>query len=192
MGEPELDLKRWTRAEYEQLIEQGVFMPDDRVELIDGLLVVAEPQSSYHYTAIGLVVRALTRAFGEGWTVRSQGPVALDATSEPEPDVAVVRGDLRDYARAHPADPVLVVEVTLSSVTLDRRYKSSLYARASRPEYWVLNLVSRALEVRREPALSASAPYGWEYSSVQVLSAGESVSPLAAPAARIAVGDLLP
>ena len=192
MVEGELELKRWTRAKYEQLIEQGVFMPDDRVELIDGLLVVAEPQSSYHYTAIGLVVRALTRAFGEGWTIRSQGPVALDATSEPEPDVAVVQGDLRDYVRAHPADPVLVVEVTLSSLTLDRRYKSSLYARASCPEYWVLNLVKRVLEVRREPALSASAPYGWDYSSVQALSAGESVSPLAAPDARIAVADLLP
>jgi Uma2 family endonuclease len=77
------------------------------------------------------VVRALTRAFGDGWTVRSQGPVALDATSEPEPDVAVVRGDLLDYASAHPSDPVLVVEVTLKSATLDRRYKSSLYARAA-------------------------------------------------------------
>jgi Uma2 family endonuclease len=192
VAEPELELKRWTRAEYDQLIDQGIVTPDDRVELIDGLLVVAEPQSSYHYTAICLVVRALTSAFGEGWTIRAQGPVALDATSEPEPDVAVVQGDLRDYARAHPADPVLVVEVTLSSPLLDRRYKSSLYARASRPEYWVLNLVNRVLEVRREPARSASAPYGWDYTSVQVLNVGDSVSPLAAPAARITVGDLLP
>ena len=192
MSEHEPELKRWTRVEYEQLVEREVFTRDDRIELIDGLLVVAEPQSAYHYTAIGLVVRALTRAFGDGWTIRSQGPLALDDTSEPEPDVAVVRGDLLDYAAAHPSDPVLVVEVTLSSVTLDRRYKSSLYARAGRREYWVLNLVNQTLEVRREPAPSTSAPYGWDYSSVQVLRAGDSVSPLAAPGARIAVADLLP
>ena len=192
MADGELELKRWTRAEYERLIEHGVFMPDDRIELIDGLLVVAEPQSSYHYTAIGLVARALAGAFGEGWTIRAQGPLALDATSEPEPDVAVVRGDVRDYARAHPADPVLVVEVTVSSLTLDRRHKSSLYARAGRPEYWIVNLIDGVLEVRRDPALSASAPYGWDYRHVQTLSADETVSPLAAPAARIRVGDLLP
>ena|SRR6266849_1852448 len=192
MRNPELELKRWTRVEYEKLIDQGVFTRDDRIELIDGLLVVAEPQSAYHFTAIGLVIRALARAFGQGWTVRSQGPLALDDTSEPEPDVAVVRGDLLDYATAHPSDPVLVVEVTLSSQTLDRRYKSSLYARARRPEYWVLNLMNRTLEVRREPAVSTSAPYGWEYTGMQVLSRGESVRPLAAPEARIDVGDLLP
>ena len=192
MSEHEPELKRWTRVEYEQLVEREAFTRDDRIELIDGLLVVAEPQSAPHYTAIGLVVRALTRAFGDGWTIRSQGPLALDDTSEPEPDVAVVRGDLLDYAAAHPSDPVLVVEVTLSSVTLDRRYKSSLYARAGRREYWVLNLVNQTLEVRREPAPSTSAPYGWDYSSVQVLRAGDSVSALAAPGARIAVADLLP
>src|SRR5215470_15782347 len=156
MTERELELKRWTRVEYERLVEHGIFTAEDRIELIDGLLIVAEPQSSDHYTAIGLVARALARAFGEGWTIRSQGPLALDATSEPEPDVAVVRGDLRDYARAHPADPVLVVEVSVSSLTLDRRYKSSLYARAGRPEYWIVNLIDGVLEVRREPALSAS------------------------------------
>lgn len=188
----ELELKRWTRAEYDKLVECGAFTPDDHVELIDGLLVVAEPQSAYHYTAIGLVVRALTRAFGEGWTIRAQGPIALDDTSEPEPDVAVVRGDVRDYAAAHPADPVLVVEVTLTSATLDRRHKSSLYARAGRPEYWIVNLVDRVLEVRRDPAPSPTAPYGWDYRSVDVLGPDASVSPLAAPSARVAVPDLLP
>jgi Uma2 family endonuclease len=190
--EPELELKRWTRKEYERLIEHGIFTREDRIELLDGVLIVAEPQSAYHYTAIGLVVRALTRAFGDGWTVRSQGPLALDDTSEPEPDVAVVRGDLLDYASAHPSDPVLVVEVTLSSVTLDRRYKSSLYARAGRREYWLLNLVNRTLEVRREPVPSASAPYGWDYGSVQVVRAGDSVRALAVAETSIAVADQLP
>src|SRR5438876_4153608 len=192
MIEPDLELKRWTRAEYEQLVAQGVFMPDDRVELIDGLLIVAEPQSAYHYAAVGLVARALAHAFGHEWDVRTQGPVALDDTSEPEPDVAVVRGELRDYLAAHPVDPVLIVEVALSSFALDRRYKASLYARAGRPEYWIVNLVDRVLEVRRDPAPSASAPYGWDYGRMEALGVGDMVRPLAAPAARIAVADLLP
>jgi Uma2 family endonuclease len=168
--------------------------PDEgrRIELLDGLLVVAEPQSAYHYAAIGLVVRALTRAFGEGWTVRAQGPLALDETSEPEPDVAVVRGDMLEYAWAHPTDPVLVVEVTLSSGTLDRRYKSSLYARARRQDYWLLDLTSRRLEVRRDPVPAESAPYGWEYADVQVLAAADRVRPLAAPGVSIPVADVLP
>ena len=188
----ELQLRRWKRVEYEQLVEKGVFTPGERVELIDGLLLVAEPQSSSHFTAVRLTERALVHAFGEGWDVRAQGPIALDDTSEPEPDVAVVRGELRDFVEAHPADPVLVVEVALTSLRFDREHKSSLYARAGRPEYWIVNLVDRVLEVRREPAPSPSAPYGWDYRSVEMLGPGERACPLAAPAARIAVADLLP
>jgi Uma2 family endonuclease len=187
-----LQIKQWKRVEYEQLVEKGVFTPGDRVELIDGLLVVAEPQSSAHYTAIKLVERALARAFGEGWTIRSQGPIALDDASEPEPDVAVVRGDIRAYAEAHPADPVLVVEVAITSLAFDREHKSSLYARAGRPEYWVVNLVDRVLEVRRDPAPAAGTPYGWDYRVVDVLGPDGGTSPLTAPGARIAVADLLP
>jgi len=192
MPPSEIELKRWKRVEYEKLVEQGVFGAGDRVELIDGLLIVAEPQSATHYTAIRLVDRALGRAFGEGWHTRTQAPIALDETSEPEPDVAAVRGDLRDYTAEHPADPVLVVEVALTSLALDRGHKASLYARAGRPEYWIVNLVDRVLEVYRDAAPSPSAPYEWHYRSMEALGAGDRVRPLAAPAAWIAVVDLLP
>jgi len=106
--------------------------------------------------------------------------------------VAVVRGELRDYLDAHPADPVLVVEVSLTSLEFDRVHKSSLYARAGRPEYWIVNLVDRVVEVRRAPAPAASAPYGWDYTTVEILSAGEDARPLAAPGTQITVPDLLP
>ena len=185
-------LKRWRRVEYERLVDRGVFEPGDRVELIDGLLLVSEPQSSLHYTAILLVQQALARAFGEGWSVRTQAPIALDDASEPEPDVAVVRGGIRDFAASHPVDPVLVVEVSVSSRAFDREHKASLYARAGRPEYWIVNLIDRVLEVRREPAPEPSAPYGWDYAFVDALGPTERVSALAAPTIQIAVGDLLP
>jgi Uma2 family endonuclease len=192
MPGPTLPMKRWKRLEYERLVDCGAFEPGDRVELIDGLLLVSEPQSSPHYTAIQLVERVLSRAFGEGWTVRTQAPIALDDASEPEPDVAVVRGGIRDFATAHPADPALVVEVAVSSLAFDREHKASLYARAGRPEYWIVNLIDRVLEVRREPAPEPSAPYGWDYAFVDVLGPQERVSALGAPAIQIAVVDLLP
>ena len=133
MAQSDVELKRWKRVEYAQLVEKGVFASGDHVELIDGLLIVAEPQSASHYTAIKLVERALARAFGEGWHTRSQAPIALDETSEPEPDVAVVRGDVRAYTAAHPDDPVLVVEVVLTSLSFDREHKASLYAPLATP-----------------------------------------------------------
>src|SRR5256712_5382888 len=139
MPGPDLQLKRWKRIEYEQLVDKGVFMPGDRIELIDGLLVVAEPQSSSHYIAIRLVERALARAFGEGWDVRTQAPIALDDTSEPEPDVAVLLGELRHYSEAHAADPVLVVEVALTRLDSDHAHKTKLHARTRRPESCVVD-----------------------------------------------------
>jgi Uma2 family endonuclease len=123
-------VRSWTRAEYERLIAVGVFRPGEPLELLGGQMIVAEPQGSAHHTALGLVEDALRVAFGPGWLVRSQGPIALDDESEPEPDVAVAHGSRRDYSRAHPARPVLVVEVAESSLALDREYKGSLYARA--------------------------------------------------------------
>jgi len=154
--------------------------------------VVAEPQSSPHYTAICLVEEALKAAFGTGWLVRPQGPIALDEQSEPEPDVAVARGQLRDYRGEHPARPVLIVEVALSSLALDRDHKGSLYARARVDDYWIVNLVDRVLEVYRQPAPDAAAAFGWRYASRQTLRPGSAIAPLAAPAAAVRVAELLP
>jgi Uma2 family endonuclease len=184
--------RRWSRREYEQLVERGFFRCDERLELLDGLLLVKEPQSSSHMTALRLVEEALRIAFGAGWDVRAQGPVALDRRSEPEPDVSVVRGSPRDYRDAHPRSPVLVVEVALASLRLDRTRKCRTYARAGVPEYWIVNLVDRVLEVHREPALLEAPRRRWGYRLVQALGPDASVSPLVAPAARIAVADLLP
>jgi Uma2 family endonuclease len=89
-------LRRWTRAEYERLIDAGVFQPGEPLELLGGELMVGEPQGSAHYTAIGLVEDALRAALGPGWLVRSQGPIALTHDSEPEPDVAVTRPKCRN------------------------------------------------------------------------------------------------
>lgn len=124
--------------------------------------------------------------------VREQAPIALDDASEPEPDISVVRGKPRDYLEDHPGAPVLLVEIADSSLGVDRQMKASLYARAGRPEYWVLNLIARALEVYREPVRLALALYGWKYHDVTLLKSGASVSPLAAPKSRIRIADLLP
>jgi Uma2 family endonuclease len=184
--------KRWTRLEYERLVDLGALGPDDRIELVGGDLLVREPQGSPHMTAIGLAEDALRAAFGAGWHVRTQGPIALDDESEPEPDVAVVSGSRRHYAVSHPTQPALLVEVADSSLASDRERKGSLYARARVPEYWIVNLVDRALEVHRDPRPALEAAFGWHYARILRLSSGETVTPLGAPGVCIAVADLLP
>ena len=184
--------KRWTRLEYERLIDLGAFGPDDRLELLGGQLVVREPQGHLHSTGIRLVARALRAAFGPSWNIDAHLPVSLDEESEPEPDVTVVGGGPRDYLASHPTRPVLVVEVALSSLALDRGEKASLYARAGLADYWIVNLVDNVLEVYRDPEMHRDAPYGWRYGSVLTLRSGDRVRPLSAPDAEIPVGDLLP
>src|SRR5215813_8974693 len=192
MASYETRTRRFTRAEYERLIELGIFQPDEEIELIGGELLVAEPQGAPHYTAIRRTAKALEAAFGRGWEVRTEGPIALDDDSEPEPDVAVVPGKPEDYSRAHPSRPVLTVEVAESSLALDRQRKGSLYARAGLADYWVLNLIDRVLEVYRGPIVDSSAPFGWRYGQHDVLDATAHVTPLATPGATILVSNLLP
>lgn len=184
-------IKQWTRLEYERLVDLGAFLPGDRLELIGGSLLVREPQGGPHFMAVGLVEDALRVAFGTGWTIRGQGPVALDDDSEPEPDIAVVPGSRRDYFQ-HPSHPVLIVEVADSSLRFDRDEKASLYARAGIEDYWIVNLVDKVLEVYRGPVADPKARYGHRYASAVTLRGNERVTPLAAPHATIPVYDLLP
>ena len=180
---------RLTRLEYEALVERGTLDEDDRIELLDGRLVFREPPGSRHAAACLRIRIALDRAFGRGYHVRPQFPIALDDASEPEPDIAVVRGRIEDYLDAHPTSPVLVVEVASSSLARDRDGKGPLYARAGVPDYWIVNLLGNVLEVHRDPE---RAPAGrWRYRTVRVLKPRAVVSPLAAPRARVRVADLL-
>src|SRR5882672_5590943 len=118
-----LPLWRMTRARYDQMIDVGIFGPEDRVELLDGLLVAREPQGARHAVIVALVRAAIERAFGRGFHVREEKPVALDELSEPEPDIVVVPGQIRDYVDGHPSRPVLIVEVAETSLSLDRLRK---------------------------------------------------------------------
>ena len=184
--------RHWTRKEYDTLVKSGFFNEDESIELLGGQLIVAEPKGSPHSTAVALTAEALRLAFGSGWLVRVQDPIALDAESEPEPDVAIVPGRARDYLAEHPARPALLVEVAESSLAFDRGHKGSLYARAGIADYWIVNLVDAVLEVYRAPALDRSAEFGWRYLDVQALRPVATVAPLARPDVTVAVADLLP
>ncbi len=190
MSMPPVQTRRFTRAEYDKLISQGFFDEDERIELLDGLLVVKEPQGSWNAGTVSQARAALQRAFGPRYDVRVGSPVALDDTSEPEPDLAVVPGRPGSYLRAHPARAALVVEVADSSLSKDRVRKARLYARAGIVDYWIVNLLDRVLEVYRDPVKGPSG--GWKYRNVRLLKRGAVVCPLAAPRARIRVADLLP
>jgi Uma2 family endonuclease len=192
MAHAEVKTHRWRRVEYERLIETGFFRPGDPVELVGGQLIVAEPQGNRHFAAVQAMEEALRTAFGPGWQIRGQGPLALDEESEPEPDVAVVPGSFRDYVDGHPSRPVLVVEISESSLGLDRDHKGSLYARAGLADYWIVNLVDQALEVYRDPGPDPAAPFGWRYRSVEVLRGEAVASPLASGGASVHVRDVLP
>lgn len=192
MGEATVRARRWTRLEYERLAEADMLGPEDRIELLGSELIVKEPQHGPHATAIQLVQRALDRAFGPGWSVRPQLPIAISEDSEPEPDICVMPGDPREYRDAHPARPALIVEVPLSRAEFDREHKGSLYARAAVADYWIVNLPERRVEAYREPVPDGTAPFGWRYGRTVALGPDERVSPLAAPAAAIVVADMLP
>ncbi len=192
MSEAILRTRRWSRVEYESMIEKAVFRPDERLELLGGDLVVREPQGGPHALAVERTAKALLTAFEATWRIRVQLPIALDEDSEPEPDVSVVAGPLEVAPPELPSQAVLVVEVADSTLAFDRGPKGNLYARARLPEYWIVNLVDRVLEVSREPAPDAGAPYGWAYRTLLTLGPDDHVTPLAAPSAHILVADFLP
>jgi len=179
-----IEMRRWTREEYDKMVAAGMFAPGERVELVDGEILTMTPQGSAHATAIQLVQDALRLAFGPDFSIRPQLPLALAPDSEPEPDLAVVVGKPKEYWHAHPATALLVVEVSDTTLEYDRRRKGNLYARAGIEEYWIVNLVDGCIEVYREPHQAG-------YASCQCFFAGQHVGLLAAPDSVIRVADLI-
>lgn len=181
----------WTRNEYYKAAEAGLFF-GKRVELIEGQIFEISAIYSPHATAVCLADDVLRKAFGKGWAVRVQNPLSFGAASDPEPDVAVVAGQIRDFKDEHPKTAALIIEVADSSLAHDRKHKGSLYAKAGITDYWIANLPDKQLEVHRDPQPDAKSEYGFSYASIQVFKTGQVVSPLAKPEVVIAVADLLP
>jgi len=151
MNETASSLGHYTVEQYYALADCGVLAPDDRVELLDGLIVSMPPRSDEHDAIIHVVLYSLLEKLGLEVGVRVQAPFVVGGTSVPQPDLAIVPGKARDYLLAAPTKAHLVVEVSKSSLPQDRLTKSAIYARAGVPCYWIVNLRDRCVEVYREP-----------------------------------------
>jgi Uma2 family endonuclease len=183
-------IRRFTVAEYHRLVEAGILRDDDPVELIQGFLVTKMVRNPRHDLGVSLTEEALSRVLPEPWFCRVQSAVTT-ADSEPEPDVAIVRGPRRRYATSHPSasDVALIVEVADASLQRDRSDKASLYAAAGIPSYWILNLVDGVLEVHETPDSGTRA-----YGKRRVLGGDATVDVVlpGGPAIAVRVANLLP
>lgn len=183
----------WTRDEYQQLIEHCILGSEDRVELIAGEILTMTPQKGLHAMAVGYGQDCLLTVLGDRFHLRVQLPLALGGDSEPEPDLAVISGKRKEYPPdQHPTTAALVIEVADTSVAYDRTRKAGIYARAGIPDYWIVNLQARRLEVYREPGPDPAAFLGFAYQQRTSYRLRDRVSPLALPDATIAVHDLFP
>jgi len=188
---PPLPIHRFTVSKYHRMIESGVLGENDPVELLEGWIVPKMPHNPAHDTTMSFVNNALDVVLPVDWMLRIQCAVTT-ADSEPEPDVAVVRGPAQRYLRAHPRprDIGLVVKVAESSLLIDRNVKAHLYARARLPVYWIVNLLESKVEVYtqpkggRSPAYLQRRDYG-KQESIPVILDGRKVG-------QVAARDLLP
>ena len=181
------ETRKWDRRSYAKLVDAGVFQPGERVELIEGEILQMSPEKSRHAAVIDLVNETLRAAFGPGFVIRIQHPLAVDARSEPEPDLAVVPGGPRDFLDAHPSSAMLVVEVADTSLSFDRETKSRIYAQAQIPAYWIVNLRDDVVEVFEQPASGRYLRYSTLDQGELTLTTGT-----AGRAVTVALADLLP
>ena len=166
-------LWRLSVEQYHAMARQGILVDGDPVELLEGLLVKKMTISPAHRLAIRLVRVALERVVPADCYVDAPSPVTLQR-SEPEPDVVLVRGADRDYPERHPGpgDLLLVVEVAASSLRRDQGFRKEIYAKASIPVYWIVNLLDRRVEVYSDPLGATERP---GYRRRQHFSDGEQV-----------------
>src|ERR1700688_2772180 len=175
-----------TVDEYNKMGETGILGRDERVELLDGDLIVVPPQGSPHFSIVTRMARQLMQRLGERALVTSQLPIIVSDRSEPEPDIAVLawRDDFYGSGIPRVPDVYAVVEVADSSLAMDRGKKLPIYAAAGVKEYWIVNVRNAAIEVHREPR-------GDGYDSLRTFRGGEMISFAAFPNDQFTVEELI-
>jgi Uma2 family endonuclease len=155
--------KRFTLDEYHKLAELGFFHEEERIELINGELIEMVSKGVAHETCLRNLWKELPTLVGDRATLQSQAPITLPPKSEPEPDFAIVQNRDDNYLSGHPqpADVLLVMEVSDSSLDYDQDVKIPLYAQAGISDYWIFNLFDNYLESYNEPYQNHQGKYGY-------------------------------
>lgn len=174
-------IARFSVAAYHRIVASGALTSEDKVELLENYLVRKMPHNPPHDSTIQRMLRPLLRSLPGGWDVRVQSAITL-SDSEPEPDFAIVRGSSADYEGHHPfaSDVGLVIEVADTSLSRDRHDKGRIYANASIPNYWVVNLLDRRIEAYSGAEAAA------EYAASQFYHVGDAI-PVVLDGASVAV-----
>jgi Uma2 family endonuclease len=181
-------LKRWTKQEYHAEVDRGSFRRQ-RIFLYRGELIEMPPMGSLHRFGIANLTDWLSRVFAPEHRILIQCPFETPGESVPEPDGAVVTHE-QMRRRPHPNQALLLIEVADSSIELDRE-KAFDYAAAQVPEYWIVNMQNRNVEVYREPVTDTTALLGFRYSSHRICGQGETISSLLRPDDSVAVASLV-
>jgi len=181
-----IEKRRFTVDEYYAMARAGILSERDRVELIDGQILAMTPIGPAHAAAVARATQALMRSVADRAIVWTQNPIRVDAFSEPQPDLALLRPRKDFYRTAHPGpvDILLVVEIGDASLRYDRQIKAPLYARYGIVEYWLVDLAAGTVT-------SYSSSEGAGYRSVAVHARGEILAPIALPACTLTVEDLI-
>jgi Uma2 family endonuclease len=176
----------FTAEQYHQMGEAGVFLPGDRVELIEGEIIQMNPIGDPHAGGVNRLTKVFVVRVGDAGVVGIQNPVRLAVRSEPEPDLAILRYRDDYYASKGPTpdDVVLLIEVADSSVTFDLNVKAPLYARYNIPEYWLVDLNRQQVTVFRQPSAEG-------YRSMQVHERGSTLTLAELPDISITVDEIL-
>ena len=178
--------RRFTVDEYLAMEAAGILHEDDRVELIDGEIIIMPPIGDPHEVSTDWLTRLFVPPLIGRAIVRVQGAIRLNDRSAPQPDIAVLRErPLSAVGPYFPPDVYLVIEVADSTLAYDQGAKLARYAAAGIPEVWVANLRAREVTAYAEPS-------GSEYAVVQVYQAEDSISPRAFPDVVLSVSDFMP
>ena len=174
-----------TVAEYDRMIEAGIYTENDRIELLNGEIIEFMPKGPKHTSANSRLVRFFIRLFGEKVIVRGQDPIWLDGISEPEPDIVLAKWNETEYSEGPPtpADIFLIMEISDTTLAYDRETKSKAYSRNGIQQYLLLNLQNETLENFREPSEDG-------YQFKQTLRKGDSFNLTAFPEVEISLDDL--
>ena len=192
-------LRRWTVEEYDAMLKNSILTERDRVELVNGQIIEMSPQNPPHAAATNRATNLCNTLFAGLALIRTQTPVVLNDNSQPEPDIAVVRRDDKEYsdsealppkADRHPTanETFLIIEISDETIYFDLNEKALAYAKSGIEDYWIIDVRRRQVHILRQPVDGVYM----QKKTCKLITENSFETPLAFPNIKVLLLDLLP
>ncbi|MBC8049583.1 MAG: Uma2 family endonuclease [Chitinophagales bacterium] len=177
-----LDRLAFTADDLFAMVDAGILKENDRVELVDGELVVMAAKGNRHELVKAALLEVLYQKKPPEIVLIPETTYRFSDSVVLEPDITLFWRSA-GIANLAPSNTILIIEIADTSLRYDKKRKASIYAHYGIKEYWVVDAMTLTTQIFKEPSAEG-------YMKIEDIAAGDLLTPEAASSIAVRLADL--